>query len=102
MIIDEGQLLYDGALDALRDRFGGKRELVVDLAEDYPQVSVEGAEVVERAGQRVTYRFERGALTASELIGRLSARYRIRDLQVREPQIEETVRRIYEKRLLRG
>jgi ABC-type uncharacterized transport system ATPase subunit len=56
--------------------------------------------VVERDGTRATYQFERGDITASELIGRLSNSYRIRDLQVREPEIEETVRRIYEERLL--
>jgi len=39
-------------------------------------------------------------VTNLKLIGRLSARYRIRDLSVREPDIEATVRRIYEERLL--
>jgi ABC-type uncharacterized transport system ATPase subunit len=48
----------------------------------------------------VTYRFERDAITASTLIGRLSDRYRIRDLEVRETGIEEMIRRIYEERLL--
>jgi hypothetical protein len=51
----------------------------------------------------VTYRFPRtgeGAITASALIGRLSARYRLLDLSVREPEIEATVRRIYEEKLL--
>jgi ABC-2 type transport system ATP-binding protein len=100
MIIDHGRLLFDGQLDRLLARFGGKRELVVDLAEPYPDVSVEGAEVAVHDGLRVTYRFDRGAVTASELIGRLSARYRLRDLSVREPEIEATVRRIYEERLL--
>jgi ABC-2 type transport system ATP-binding protein len=100
MIIDRGRLLYDGELEALLERFGGKRELVVDLAERYEDVSVEGAEMAERSGDRVVYRFERGSVTASELIGRLSARYRIRDLSVREPDIESTIRRIYEERLL--
>jgi len=100
MIIDHGRLLYDGQLEALRERFGGKRELVVDFAELYADVSVAGAEVAGRDGQRVVYRFERGTTTASELIGRLSARYRLRDLSVREPDIEDTVRRIYEERLL--
>lgn len=61
---------------------------------------MDGAEVAERDEMRVTYRFDRGAITASELIGRLSARYRIRDLEVREPDIEATVRRIYEEGLL--
>jgi ABC-2 type transport system ATP-binding protein len=100
MIIDRGRLLFDGELATLRDRFGGKRELVVDYAEEYEDIAVEGAAVIEQDGQRVIYQFERGTGNASELIGRLSARYRIRDLAVREPEIEATVRRIYEERLL--
>lgn len=100
MIIDQGRLLFDGQLENLRDRFGGKHELVVDFAEMYPDASVEGAEIIDQTGPRVTYQFERKTLPASELIGRLSARYRIRDLAVREPDIEATIRRIYEERLL--
>lgn len=100
MIIDRGRLLFDGELATLRDRFGGRRELVVDLAEGYDDVTVDGAQVAGRDGLRVVYHFERGTATASELIGRLSARYRIRDLSVCEPDIEATVRRIYEERLL--
>ncbi|MBN1992688.1 MAG: ATP-binding cassette domain-containing protein [Anaerolineae bacterium] len=100
MIIDRGKLLFDGQLATLQDRFGGKRELVVDFAEAYPEVGIAGAEIVQQDGPRVTYQFERGAITASALIGNLSARYRIRDLSVREPDIEATIRRIYEERLL--
>lgn len=100
MIIDHGQLLFDGGLAHLLDRFGGKRELVVDLADHYDQIVVEGAEVVAFDGVRATLQFERNAISASELIGRLSARYRIRDLSVREPEIETTIRRIYQDRLL--
>ena len=100
MIIDHGQLLYDGNLASLQDRFGGKRELVVDLAEHYDTVAIEGADVAAHQGLRVTYQFERKVLSASDLIGRLSACYRIQDLSVREPEIEATIRRIYEERLL--
>jgi ABC-2 type transport system ATP-binding protein len=100
MIIDRGNLLYDGALERLRERFGGDRQLIVDFGESYEEVHVDGAQVTERIGTRVTYRFERGKVTASELIGRLSSRFRIRDLEVREPDIEDTIRRIYEEQLL--
>jgi ABC-2 type transport system ATP-binding protein len=62
---------------------------------------VEGATVSARDGLRVTYQFPR-SVSASTLIGRLSARYRLRDLAVREPDIEATVRRIYEEKLLEG
>lgn len=100
MMIDRGRLLFDGLLSTLRERFGGERELVVDLADDYDDVSVSGATVASREGRRVAYRFGADGLTASDLIARVSARFRIGDLSVREPEIEATVRRIYEERLL--
>jgi ABC-2 type transport system ATP-binding protein len=102
MIINHGKLLYDGSLNALQTRFGGKRELIVDFAEPYPDLSVPGADVVARESLRATYQFDRATLSASELIRRLTGRYRIVDLSVREPDIEATVRRIYEERLLEG
>jgi ABC-2 type transport system ATP-binding protein len=100
LIIDHGKLLFDGSLEQIRKRFGGKRHLMVDFAEDYPEISVEGAKVTERNGQRVVFEFDRGTLTASVLIGRLTEKYRIQDLEVREPEIEATIRRIYEDKLL--
>jgi ABC-2 type transport system ATP-binding protein len=100
IIIDHGTLLYDGQLSTLKARFGGNRQLVVDFAESYEQTEIEGATIIGRQGNRVTYQFPRDQLTASELIGRISDQYRIRDLEVREPEIEATIRRIYEERLL--
>lgn len=100
LIIDHGRLLFDGELGKLRERFGGKRQLLVDFAEQYEDISIEGAELSERDGLRATYRFDGKEITASQLIGRLSARFRIHDLEVRAPDIETTIRRIYEERLL--
>ena len=100
LIVDQGQLLYDGSLDELQTRFGGQRELVVDFAEHYETVTVAGASLKMLTGDRAVLGFERGTVSASELIGRLSATYRIRDLSVREPDVEATIRRIYEEQLL--
>jgi ABC-2 type transport system ATP-binding protein len=99
-MIDHGRLLFDGRLEDLLRRFGGERELLVDFAETYPDVSIACARVVQHEGLRATYRFARDEISASELIARLSERYHIADLSVREPEIEATVRRIYEERLL--
>jgi ABC-2 type transport system ATP-binding protein len=100
IIIDRGRLLYDGSLSLLKEEFGGKRELQVEFAQPYPDVSLEGAELASHQGERAVYRFERGAASASDLISRLSSHYRIKDLSVVEPDIEDTIRRIYEERLL--
>ena len=100
MMIDHGKVLFDGHLEDLRQRFGGERELMVEFAEEYADVCVPGAQLVRRDGSRATYRFSRESVTASELISRLSDRYRLVDLSVREPEIEATVRKIYEEKLL--
>jgi ABC-2 type transport system ATP-binding protein len=100
MIIDHGKLLYDGSLLSLRNRFSSARTLIVDLAESYTDVEIKDARVVARENGKVTYQFDRNVITASELIGQLSAKYRIRDLTVTEPAIEDVIRRIYEERLL--
>ena len=100
MIIDHGKVLFDGQLGTLRERFGGKRKLLVEFAEEYAQYEIDGAEITRQDGRKITYSFERGSVSASELIRRLSTIYRIHDLGVREPDIESTIRRIYEERLL--
>ena len=102
MIIDHGKLLYDGALGTLQSRFGGHWQLTVDFAEPYPDVSVDGAELVHFADQRAVYAFDRQTLSASDLIGLLSARFSLRDVSVAEPDAETTIRRIYEQKLLHG
>ena len=100
MIIDQGQLLFDGALDNLQNRFGGKRQLSVDFAETYANVAIDGVELLKHEGLQASYAFSKQDLSASELIGKLSAQFNIRDLTVQEPDIEETIRRIYENKLL--
>ncbi len=96
VLIDHGHVIYDGALEALRTRFGRCRTLVVDLDEDAGAVRVDHAEVVRHEGPRVWLRFDRDATTAAALIADVAARYRIRDLTVEEPEIEAIVRGIYE------
>jgi ABC-2 type transport system ATP-binding protein len=100
MIIDHGKLLYDGKLDLLRERFGDKRQLIVDFAEEYETFTINGVETINQQGNRITFQFTSQEISASELINQLSAQFRIRDLEVREPDIETTIHRIYEGRLL--
>lgn len=100
MVIDHGKLLYDGGVEALRDRMGAERTLVIDLdprEDERGPLEVEGATEVRADGPRRWLRFQRDEVTAAELIARTTARYRIQDLTLEEPEIESIVRRIYEE-----
>ena len=95
LIIDHGRVIYDGALETLRDRYGTSRMLVVDFTETIPPVELAPAEVVKVDGPRQWLRFRRDDLTASDLIARMVARYSVLDLTIEEPAVEDIVRNIY-------
>ncbi|HWQ13759.1 MAG TPA: AAA family ATPase, partial [Roseiflexaceae bacterium] len=99
ILIDHGHVIYDGDLEALRERFGRWRTLVVDLAatpDGATAIEAPGAEVARAEGPRVWLRFDRRATTAAALIAAVAARYPVRDLTVEEPEIEAIVRDIYQ------
>jgi ABC-2 type transport system ATP-binding protein len=96
LIIDHGHVIYDGSLDAIKERFGGERTVVVDLEEEGPPLTVAGASVTKVDGPRQWLRFRRTETTAAQVIGAVAASARLRDLTVEEPAIEDIVRRIYE------
>jgi ABC-2 type transport system ATP-binding protein len=92
LVIDDGSLIFDGSIDAIKERYGAERTLIVDLEEPAPPLAVEGATVTRVDGPRQWLSF-RGS--AADLTARVAACARLVDLQVAEPDIEEIVRRIY-------
>ncbi|MYE90882.1 ATP-binding cassette domain-containing protein [Candidatus Poribacteria bacterium] len=96
IIIDSGKIIYDGGIDALKERYGKTRILIVDLAQAYSDIQLEGVDLTRRDGNRIWLAFDRDTISASEVIAQLTARYEIQDLTISEPEIEEIVRRIYE------
>ena len=99
LIIDHGKLLYDGGLAEIRDRFGGERTLVVELAEgeDSTALDVPLAQEVHADGPRRWLRFQRSAATATNIIAAVAARYPVRDIAIEDTGIEAIIRRIYEE-----
>ncbi|MBA3366993.1 MAG: ATP-binding cassette domain-containing protein, partial [Actinobacteria bacterium] len=67
LIIDRGRLIYDGSVDALKERYGEERTLVVDLAEPSDPLQLDRARVVRVDGPRQWLRFRRDEITAAEL-----------------------------------
>lgn len=94
LIIDRGHIISDGPVDDLRERFGHRRQLVVDLVHDEP-LTVDGA-VTERAeGHRRWLVFDTHEVTAPELVARVLRTVDVRDLSLEPPDLEDVIRRIY-------
>jgi ABC-2 type transport system ATP-binding protein len=97
MLINQGRILLDGTLNALRERVTRERHLTVHLAQENDWIEDPDVHVIGRDGPRVRMRFDPATISAAELIGRISGRYAIRDLYVENPPIEEIIARIYEE-----
>ncbi len=95
LVLAHGHLLSDGPLEALRAKVTHERWLIVDLADAAADVSDPAAEVIRREGDRVTLRFDPATVSTAELVGRVSARFPVRDLYVQNPPIEEIIARVY-------
>jgi ABC-2 type transport system ATP-binding protein len=105
MILDHGRLLYDGSLAELNRRFESDWSLVVTLDDGATvdvDLSLPGLDTPQREGSQVIYHFDHRKTAAAELIQHLLPRLPVADIEVRRPAVEETIRRIYEDKLLVG
>ena len=101
IIIDHGVVLFDGALDDLKQRLGHRVRLHLELRE--PVASTELARLTgtlpvvwsERNGLEHHAEFSRLELTAAEVIQTVISNHPVSDLHISEPDIEEVVRDIY-------
>jgi len=96
IIIDQGSLIYDGKLAALRAQYGKIRRLRVDFRNEPRSLQLDGAVLVNQEGLRCWFDFDKDDITASQLIARISEQEEIVDLTIEEPEIESIIKEIYE------
>jgi ABC-2 type transport system ATP-binding protein len=95
VLIDTGRIIYDGSVEAIKERYGTHRTLVVTLCDDEPDFAIEGTEVESRDGTVARIRFDRKLVKADQLIRRVTERYAVSDVSIEEPELESIIRRIY-------
>ncbi|GAB3174679.1 ATP-binding cassette domain-containing protein [Myceligenerans halotolerans] len=99
LVVDHGRLAYDGTLDGLGRKVGAERVLIVDLAEPRDELAAPGARHLrsEGGGLRQQLAFDPATTTAARVLAAVSEQAEVLDLTIAEPDIEDVVRRIYER-----
>jgi ABC-2 type transport system ATP-binding protein len=94
VVIDQGRLIFDGALRELARRFGDARLLTLDLDAPVTREALgEYGEVVSWEPARVSLRVPREQVTstAARLLGALQ----VHDLAITEPDVEDVIRSLF-------
>lgn len=94
MLIYQGQLIYDGSLEQLLERFAPYRQVKVELAQVLPKSKLaQYGEIETVKGQEVRFLVQREQLTNT--IGRILAELEVLDLSVTDPPIEDIIGRLF-------
>ncbi len=97
IIIDHGTIIYDGTVDQIKDRYGKKRTIVAEFAQNAANIILpKGVEMLEEADNKKHMQFNRDEVQVSDVISYLTSNYNILDLTIKEPEIESIIREIYE------
>jgi len=101
IIIDHGQKLYDGSVEAIKRRYGRNRILVAFI-EGYCKecdIEIPGVRLVAQEGNRISFEFDRERVGADTIIVALAKQYELKDVTISEPALESIIREIYLKGL---
>ncbi|HEX6972127.1 MAG TPA: ATP-binding cassette domain-containing protein, partial [Limnochordia bacterium] len=104
IVIDRGELIFDGSVPALKEQLGGETRLTVlvgeagSLEEDAAirqRIAQAGFRMVGWDEGRLIVQFNRARLSAGAAVERLGRIIPIRDLYLTEPQLEEVIEKLY-------
>ncbi len=105
VMIDQGRIVYDGALNDVTTRFGWERAIHLTLTEpDDSAVETASRALTNRSGSvatqpeptRVTVTYDSREVTSGELIRDLATALDVTDIRIEEPSAESIIRRLYE------
>ncbi|TVY00336.1 ABC transporter ATP-binding protein [Paenibacillus cremeus] len=104
IIIDKGRIIYDGELQAVKDRFAKERTMHFQVEQPITNLSgvvagLPGVTLEKDSGLQFSLRFDRFAISAGEVAGHLMKAGNVSDFHIDEPKIDHVIRKVYEGEL---
>ena len=96
VLINKGQLAFDGDFARLRREFGERRVLLVETPSETPP-EIAGAKFVQSVGNRHEYLYDGGEVSIAELMEQVSAQTQVLDVETHRAPIDDVIADIYEK-----
>jgi len=97
MVINHGQVIFDGRVSTLKRDYLHVKTISLKLADAWQGFDQPGVELLKQKGYGVKLGVDTRTVPIEMVIGRLLARYKIADINVDNPPMEEIIARIYEQ-----
>ncbi len=99
IILEEGRIIFDDETELLKRKFIHEKVIEVEFHEDGNVVEgIPGVTVIREQGCKKWLTFDNDHFGIGEAIGAIASRYKIKDISVKEPSVENIIRNIYDNR----
>jgi ABC-2 type transport system ATP-binding protein len=94
VIIARGEIMYDGSLAGIVDRFSSHKVITLVFPEEQAPAGVERyGEIVKSEGPRISIKVDRSGI--GECLAALLAQYQVEDVSVEDPPLEEVIAEVF-------
>ena len=98
ILIGRGQILYRGSFSAIKEKYGHIKEIEVEFAKAYENVSLEGYDVISREQNTVTFKNkETTEFHVKDFFNAITAKYEVVDFQVNSISVDEILAKLYKE-----
>lgn len=97
VMIDKGHIIYDGELDDFKNTYGGDNLLIVEFADKNVRLDDSRLKIVKEEGATRHILFNKSEINAGEAITYITRNFNIKDLNLKEPEIEDTIKKLYNR-----
>lgn len=97
LLIGKGQILCDGKLEELKNKFSSNKTITIDYQENQNPLETDGATIISWNSERASFLLNTKTTSVSDIISKLSKKVDIIDMTIESSPIEEIIVQLYKE-----
>lgn len=98
IMIDKGSIIYDGTIESFKNEYGSETVIAVEFQDENVIISDPRLKVIKEKDNKKYIIADKNIISIADAISLLFNSYRVRDISLKESDIEDIVRDIYDNR----
>lgn len=98
ILLEEGKILFDGSIEKIKKDFAPLYQLDAEVEGNFPDLEDLPVEKFSINGNIISIQFDKQKIETAELLKHITGKCRIKDARIKEPNLEDTIRKIHSTR----
>lgn len=96
IMIDKGKIIIDAPMSDVKNKFKGSSTITIVFDKPPASLEIEGVEnVKQQENGKAIISYNSSVITSAEIISTLVSQYKIVDINIKEPEIDDIIRNLY-------